>query len=85
MAQINLRVDDEVKKSAEQTFDDIGLSMSAAINVFLKKVAREKRIPFELSVDPFYSESNTKHLESIVCDINSGRAKLVEHDLLEVD
>lgn len=60
MVQINLRVEDEVKKGAEKVFDEIGLTMSAAINVFLKKVAREKRIPFELSVDPSYSESNEK-------------------------
>ena len=37
MAQISLRVDDDVKRGAEQTFDDIGLSMSTAINIFLKK------------------------------------------------
>lgn len=85
MAQINIRIDDEVKKSAEVACAEMGLSMTAAINVFLTKVAREKRIPFELSADPFYSESNIKHLESIVRDINAGKARLVEHDLIEVD
>ena len=35
MAQISLRVDDDVKRRAEQVLDDIGLSMSVAINVFL--------------------------------------------------
>lgn len=63
MAQISLRVDDDVKRGAEQVLNEIGLSMSAAINVFLKKVAKEKRIPFELSVDPFYSENNIKDLD----------------------
>lgn len=85
MAQISLRVDDDVKRKAEKTFDAIGLSMSTAINVFLKTVARENRIPFELSADPFYSESNMKYLEKVIRDINSGKAKLVEHDLIEVD
>ena len=51
MAQISLRVDDDVKRGAEQVLNDIGLSMSTAINVFLRKVAREKRIPFELSAN----------------------------------
>lgn len=51
MAQISLRIDDEIKHGAEQTLSEIGLSMSAAINVFLRKVAREHRIPFELSAD----------------------------------
>lgn len=51
MAQISLRIDDDVKRGAEQVLNDIGLSMSTAINVFLRKVAREHRIPFELSAD----------------------------------
>ena len=83
MAQISLRVDDDVKRSAEQTFDDIGLSMSAAINIFLKKVARERRIPFELSADPFYSESNIHYLEKKMEDYKTGRLNVAEHELIE--
>ena len=83
MAQISLRVDDEVKRRAEQTFDDIGLSMSTAINIFLKKVARERRIPFELTADPFYSESNMHYLEKKMEDYKAGRLNLVEHELIE--
>lgn len=83
MAQISLRVDDDVKRGAEQTFDDIGLSMSAAINIFLKKVARERRIPFELSADPFYSESNIHYLEKKMEDYKAGRLNVAEHELIE--
>ncbi len=83
MAQISLRVDDEVKRNAERTLDDIGLSMSAAITIFLKTVAREKRIPFELSADPFYSRENTAELERRVADIRSGKSTLKEHELVE--
>lgn len=85
MAQISLRVDDEVKRGAERTLNEIGLSMSTAINVFLRKVAREGRIPFELSVDPFYSESNIRHLEGIRQDIQDGKAHFAEHDLIEAE
>lgn len=85
MAQISLRVDDEVKRNAERTLDDIGLSMSAAITIFLKTVAREKRIPFELSADPFYSRENTAELERRVADIRSGKSTLKEHELVEVE
>ena len=83
MAQISLHVDDDVKRGAEQTFDDIGLSMSTAINIFLKKVARERRIPFELSADPFYSESNMAHLRRGVAALNAGKG--VEHEPIEVE
>lgn len=51
MAQINVRVDDAVKRGAEAVFDEIGLSMNAAVTVFLKACVRENRIPFELSAD----------------------------------
>ena len=85
MAQISFRVDDDVKADAEKTLDVIGLSMSPALNVFLKKIAREKRIPFELTADPFYSESNMRYLENIARDIKEGKAHFAEHDLIEVD
>lgn len=83
MAQISLRIDDEVKRNAERTLDDIGLSMSAAINIFLKTVAREHRIPFELSADPFYSRENMAELERRVEEIRLGKSTLKEHELIE--
>ena len=58
MVNVNLKLDADVKKSMEEACTDMGLSMSEAFTVFAKKVAREKRIPFEVSVDPFYSKSN---------------------------
>ncbi|MGN0586726.1 MAG: type II toxin-antitoxin system RelB/DinJ family antitoxin [Oscillospiraceae bacterium] len=85
MPQINIRIDEELKRSAEQVLDDIGMPMSTAITIFLKKVSRERRIPFELTADPFYSESNMKYLEGIVKDMETGKAHFSEHDLIEVD
>ncbi len=82
---VNFKLDADVKKSMEQACSELGLSMSAAFTVFAKKVGREKRIPFEVSVDPFYSESNIRYLESIAQDIKEGKAHFAEHDLLEVD
>lgn len=84
MAQISLRVDDDVKRNAERTLTDIGLSMSTAINIFLKKVARENRIPFELSADPFYSQENMDELERRVANVRAGKSTLKEHELIEV-
>ncbi len=50
--QVSFRIDEEVKQRAEQALNDMGLTMSAAITVFLKTVGRERRIPFEISADP---------------------------------
>lgn len=84
MAQISLRVDDDVKKKAEQACSDMGLSMSTAINIYLKKLGNERRIPFEVSADPFYSEKNVQYLEQIMRDVQNGKAHFAEHDLIEV-
>ncbi len=82
---VNFRLDEDVKKSMEQTCSELGLSMSAAFTIFAKKVGREKRIPFEVAIDPFYSENNIRYLENIVRDIEAGKANFSEHDLIEVD
>ena len=59
------------------------MSMTTAFTIIAKKVTKERRIPFEISADPFYSDSNMKHLERVIADIEAGRANLVEHTLLE--
>lgn len=82
---VNFRLDEDVKKSMEKACADMGLSMSAAFTIFAKKVGREKRIPFEVSADPFYSESNIRYLEGIARDIKDGKAHFAEHDLIGVD
>ena len=45
---INVRVDTELKQSAEALFDDLGLNMSAAITMFLKSAVNHDGIPFEV-------------------------------------
>lgn len=80
---VNFRLDEEVKKSMEQVCSELGLSMSAAFTIFAKKVSREKRIPFDVSVDPFYSESNIRHLEKKMEEYKAGRLQLAEHELIE--
>ena len=82
-AMINFRMDEELKKNMEETCKDLGLSMTTAFTIFAKKMTREKRIPFEVSVDPFYSESNISYLKKVVEDIETGKAELVEHELIE--
>lgn len=82
---VNFKLDPDTKKSFEEVCSEMVLSVSAALTVFVKKVSREKRIPFEINADPFYSESNIRHLESIVRDIKSGKAHFTEHELIEVD
>ncbi|MBQ8132917.1 MAG: type II toxin-antitoxin system RelB/DinJ family antitoxin [Clostridia bacterium] len=45
---LNVRVDETLKKNAEELLSDLGMNMSTAINVFLRQVVRVHGIPFEI-------------------------------------
>ncbi len=80
---VNFRMDAELKKSMEQACSELGMSMTTAFTVFAKKVSREKRISFDVCVDPFYSEPNMRYLEKIARDVARGKAHFMEHELPE--
>ena len=80
MAQVNFRVDDVVKTKAENACAAMGLSMSTAITIFLTKLGNEQRIPFEVSVDPFYSEENMARLRKSIADLDAGKGTMHEVD-----
>ena len=85
MAQINLRIDDTIKKNAEQACSDMGLSLSAAIAIYLKKLGSERRIPFEITADLFYSKQNMERLNQSIQNVKEGKTTLKEHELIEVE
>ena len=89
MAQttFTIRMDEDVKKDFNALCENIGLTMTTAFCVFAKKAISEQRIPFDLTAnsDPFYSESNMKHLTAVIEGIENGSRPLVEHELIEVD
>ena len=85
MAQVlvNFRLEEEDKKGMEEVCRDLGMSMSTAFTIFAKKMRREKRIPFEVSVDPFYSDANISYLKKVLSEIDAGKTTLTEHTLIE--
>lgn len=78
MAQVNFRVDDTIKAKAETACAAMGLSMSTALTIFLTKLANEQRIPFEVAVDPFYSEENMARLKKSIADLDAGKGTMHE-------
>ncbi len=78
MAQVmvNFRQDEETKSGMEDICRELGFSPSVAYNMFAKKVIRERRIPFEISIDPFYSESNMNALRESAKQIQEGLDEL---------
>ena len=83
MAQtnINIRIDEDLKKQFEAFCSDIGMTMTTAFCVFAKAAVRKQKIPFEISTDPFYSESNMAHLRRGIEALKAGKG--VEHELIE--
>lgn len=85
MAQtlVNFRIDESTKKQMEQICSELGITMSTAFNIFAKKVIREKRIPFDVSIDPFYSESNMKALSKSIKELEQGKVVVKSMEELE--
>ena len=75
MAQVlvNIRMDEDLKESMERTCQILGMNMDTAFTIFAKKVSYEQRIPFDISVDPFYSERNMAIIDEAARQIEQGR------------
>ncbi len=86
MAQINvnIRMDENLKKQFDTFCSEIGMNMTTAFCVFAKTAVRQNKIPFEISADsdPFYSEINQARLRKSIADLNTGKGKV--HELIEV-
>lgn len=73
MAQttLSVRMDDSLKSDFDKVCNELGLSMTTAITMLAKKMTREKKLPFEVSVDPFYSEENLARLRKSIAQMES--------------
>ena len=87
MAQstITARVDEKDKARFDAFCSNVGLNTSTAINLFVKAVIRENRIPFEITqaTDPFFSESNMTYVKKSVKELREGKG--TAHELIEVE
>jgi DNA-damage-inducible protein J len=69
MVNITIRLDRELKSDAETMFEDMGMNLSVAINVFLKQAVRQRQMPFNVKSDvslndPVQSEKKQKAVEA---------------------
>ena len=85
MAQVlvNIRMDEDLKKSMENTCQSLGMNITTAFTIFAKKMCREKRIPFEVSVDPFYSDGNMTAIDEAARQIERGQIVVKTMEELE--
>ena len=54
---LNIRTDKEIKEKAENIFQELGLNMTTAINMFLRTSIRKNGIPFDLKIDSVNDET----------------------------
>jgi DNA-damage-inducible protein J len=87
MAQtnINIRIDENIKKQAEDLFAEMGLNMTTAFNIFVRQTLREGSIPFVITTepDPFYNPANMKRLRHSIQQANEGKVVAKSMDELE--
>lgn len=83
MASISVRMDDNTKMAFEGFCESVGLTVSAAVNMFAKITLRQGRIPFEVEGDPFWSEENHARLRESIKQIDE--EKFSQHELVEVE
>ena len=83
MASINFRMERSQKNELEKVCREMGMTMTTAFNIFAQRVIRDRKIPFEVSADPFYSEKNMKWLEESQREIEEGKVVVKTMEELE--
>lgn len=73
MANVQIRIDDNLKEKAQAVAMGMGLDLPSVVRVFLVQMVRENGLPFRLYGDPFYSVSNQAALEKAIADLNAGK------------
>ncbi len=68
---IHVRIDEQIKKEATETLEDMGLSVSDAVRVFLKRVVADKKLPFELKVPNSTTRRAMKEADEIIQSRNT--------------
>ncbi len=82
MANLQLRIDDDLKTQASIVLDQMGLDLTTAVRMYLKEIVRSNHLPFVPTADPFYNKANIAYLEKALEDVRRGH-KVSQHALLK--
>ena len=88
MAQINIRIDDDLKDKAELFLSELGFNFSSVFNVFLRQAIRERRIPFDIDLRNTYVFADYELTEAelvLRADEMDRGVNVVRHELIEAD
>jgi len=78
MAALSIRIDENLRKGAEQAFASMGLSLADGVRSYLNYVNVERKIPFSPVSDPMYAHNNSGHIpneetEAAIKNIDEGK------------
>ncbi len=82
---LQIRVDSNLRKEADELFALAGLDISSAVRLFLRQSVIRRRLPFEVvseNPDPFWSEANQRVLRESIESLERGEGQ--RHELMEV-
>ena len=81
---LQIRIDSDLRKEADELFAHAGLDMSSAVRLFLRQSVIRRRLPFEViseNPDSFWSETNQRILRESIESIERGEGQ--RHELIE--
>lgn len=76
---VTICLDTDTKNQMEQVCKELGMTMATAFTLFAKRLVCEKHIPFEVSIDPFYSEENIAHLKRSIAALDAGHGSMQDN------
>ncbi|MCL2023545.1 MAG: type II toxin-antitoxin system antitoxin, RelB/DinJ family [Oscillospiraceae bacterium] len=80
---LTIRLDSQDKRELEKLTSSFGMNMTTFFSIYVKQALKQRKIPFEIAEDPFYSAKNQERLDRSIADAQMG--KLTLHELIEVD
>ena len=77
-------MDSSVKADLDDFCAAVGMNTNTAINMFARVVTRDKKLPFDVSLDRFFDANNIRYLAGLKDDLEIGAINLTEHELITI-
>ena len=80
VAELIIDVDDGLLEEVKKVCEDKGLTIDDSINIFLKNLADDDKLPDEILENLFYCDGNIEYLERKYRDYKEGKLKFINHN-----
>ena len=84
-ANLSVRIDADDKQAFEEFCSQTGMNVSVAVNMFVKEVLRQQKLPFTVQADSFYSTANMAQLKRSIAQMEATGGTIHAPDLDATD